>query len=110
MTKPLPKSKRERFRYILFGAVTGLQEREVVYFVMRHLTSNLDQSVKMIRFRGGYGIVRVARRTAIEARSALEATVETPQGSIALRPILTSGTLLALKKRSSHAVEALRRG
>jgi RNase P/RNase MRP subunit POP5 len=106
----VPKSKRERFRYILFGVATGLQEREVVYFLMRHLTSNLDPSVKMIRFRNGYGIVRVARKMAIEARRTLEATVETPHGSIALRPILTSGTLLALKKRSSHAVEALRRG
>ena len=107
MTRPVPKSKRARFRYILFIAETEMPEKDVVYFTIRHLTSTLSPNVKMIRFKGDHGIVRVWREEAIIARRVLDAKVETPMGTLVLRPLLTSGTLRSLKERSSHAREVL---
>jgi RNase P/RNase MRP subunit POP5 len=109
MTRPISKSKRARFRYILFGAVTALDDKEVVYFIVRHLTSNLDPNVKMIRFRNGYGVVRVERGRALDARGLLDMRIDTPRGEISLEPLLTSGTLASLKRKSGRAREALRR-
>lgn len=109
MTKPVPKSKRMRFRYILFGVETSLDDREVVYFTIRHLTSNLSPNVKMIRFRDGHGVVRVERARALDARGLLDARIDTPRGIISLKPLLTSGTLASLKRRSGRARDALRR-
>lgn len=111
MTRVIPKSKRPRYRYILFRVgiepERQIHDREVTYVIMRHLSSHLNPNVRMIRFKGGYGVIRVERRDAIAARCVLESQIDAPSGRISITPIRTSGTLRALRRKSPDAMRIL---
>lgn len=106
MSRHTPKSRRRRFRYILFRALSGHTDREVRYQVMRHLSAEVSPHVRLIGLRGGLGIVRVDRSEVRRAREALNTMIAR---DISLRTLTTSGTLRAISRRRPEASTVRRR-